>query len=42
LEKLRRTAIDFEKELKEFLPRGQWAIIRNFPVTLEREIERFL
>ncbi len=42
LEKLGRTRIDFEKELKEFLPRSHWAVIRNFPVTLEREIERFL
>jgi hypothetical protein len=42
LEKLRRIRIDFKKELKEFLPRSQWAIIRNFLVALEREIERFL
>lgn len=34
--------INFEKELKEFLPRSHWAIIRDFPQALEREIERFV
>lgn len=42
LEVLRQSRIDFEKELKEFLPRSHWAIIRNFPASLEREITRFL
>ena len=42
LEALRQSRIDFEQELKEFLPRSHWAIIRGFPVSLEREIERFL
>ena len=32
----------FEQELKEFLPRSHWAIMRSFPASLEREIERFL
>lgn len=42
LEVLKGTNINFEKELKEFLPRSHWAIIRNFPHSLEREIERYL
>jgi len=42
LETVRRSRIDFEQELKEFLPRSHWAIIRGFPATLEREIERFV
>jgi len=42
LETVRKSKIDFEQELKEFLPRSQWAIIRGFPETLEREIERFV
>ncbi|MDP2633077.1 MAG: nucleotidyl transferase AbiEii/AbiGii toxin family protein [Candidatus Curtissbacteria bacterium] len=32
---------NFEVELKEFLPRSQWAIIKDFKTTLEREINRF-
>ena len=39
---LRESRIDYEKELKEFLPRSQWATIRGFPATLEGEIQRFL
>jgi len=42
LQVLRESKIDFEKELKEFLPKSHWAIIRDFPASLEREIERFL
>ena len=42
MEIIRESKIDFEKELKEFLPRSHWAIIREFPTPLEREIERFL
>lgn len=42
LKTLRQSRINFEKELKEFLPRSHWAIIRSFPASLEREIERFL
>lgn len=34
--------LNFEKELKEFLPRSHWAIIRDFPRPLQREIERFV
>lgn len=39
---LRESRIEYGKELKEFLPRSQWAIIRGFPATLEMEIQRFL
>ena len=42
LETVRNSKIDFERELKEFLPKSHWAIIRGFPATLEREIERFV
>jgi len=42
LEVLRQSRIDFETELKVFLPKSHWALIRDFPKTLEREIERFL
>lgn len=34
--------INFEKELKEFLPRSHWMIIRDFKTILEREINRFI
>ena len=39
-EVLRSTEINFEMELKQFLPKSHWAIIRNFGRVLEREIER--
>ncbi len=42
LNTLRQSRIDFDRELKAFLPRSHWAIIRDFPATLEREIARFL
>ena len=42
LETVRKSKIDFERDLKEFLPRSHWAIIRGFPATLEREIGRFV
>ncbi len=41
LEVLKKTKINFELELKQFLPRNQWAIIKDFKANLEREIERF-
>lgn len=41
LETVKNTELDFERELKEFLPKSHWAIIRGFPSTLQREIERF-
>jgi len=42
METLKQSNINFEKELKEFLPKTHWTIIRDFPAPLEREIERFL
>ncbi len=42
LDMVKKSRIDFEQELKEFLPRSHRAIIRGFPATLEREIERFM
>ncbi len=42
MEVLKESRVDFEKELKEFLPRSHWAIMGDFSRTLEREIERFL
>ena len=42
MEIIKDSRIDFEKELIEFLPRSHWAIIREFPTPLEREINRFL
>jgi predicted nucleotidyltransferase component of viral defense system len=42
LETLKHTTVNFERELKQFLPKSHWAQIRGFPETLEREIERFL
>lgn len=39
---LRSSKINFETELKQFLPKSHWMIIRDFKKTLEREIERFI
>lgn len=38
---LKNKDINFEGELKQFLPRSHWAIIRDFKSTLEREINKF-
>lgn len=42
LEALKSADINFNQELKQFLPKDHWAIIRDFPAALEREIKRFL
>lgn len=42
LKTLNKVDINFEKELKLFLPKSHWAIIRNFKQTLEQEINRFV
>lgn len=42
LQVIQRSQIDFEKELKQFLPKSHWALIRSFRTTLEREIERYV
>lgn len=41
LQALQESDINFEGELKRFLPKSHWAIIRDFKATLEREINRF-
>lgn len=41
LETLRQTEVNFEKELKQFLPKTHWAVIRDFKNILEKEINRF-
>ena len=42
LQVLKQSSINFEQELKTFLPKSHWAIIRGLPGTLEKEIQRFL
>ncbi len=42
LKALQESDIDFEGELKKFLPKTHWAIIRDFRNILEREINRFI
>lgn len=39
---LHKTNVRFEQELKLFLPRSHWAIIRNFKNSLEQEIRKTL
>lgn len=40
LKLLREVDINFEQELKLFLPKNHWAIIRDFKVALEREVKK--
>lgn len=42
LQLLKKTKINFDKELKIFLPKSQWLIIKDFKNNLEREINRFI
>lgn len=42
LHDLHKTEINFEVELKQFLPKSQWLIIRDFKQNLERELQRFI
>lgn len=42
LEALHNTKQSFKMELQEFLPRHQWAIIKDLPTALEREIKRLI
>lgn len=42
LDILKKTNINFENELKTFLPKSHWVIIRDFKLTQEREIRRFI
>jgi predicted nucleotidyltransferase component of viral defense system len=38
---LSQTTIDFDGELKEYLPRSHWMIIKDFKFTLAQELDRF-
>jgi len=40
--KLEKTTINFDAELKRFLPKSYWPIIHHFPNNLERELGRFI
>ncbi|TSC79272.1 MAG: hypothetical protein G01um101429_507 [Parcubacteria group bacterium Gr01-1014_29] len=42
LHTLEKTDIRFDSELKAYLPKSHWMIIRDFKQTLEREIKRYL
>lgn len=42
LKTLKDSDLNFEAELKQFLPKSHWLIIRNFRETLEQEMERFV
>lgn len=42
LKVLQSANINFEKELKQFLPKSHWLIIRDFKNILEREIKRLI
>lgn len=42
LEALRESDISFERELKEFLAKGQHLVIKNFKQILEQEIKKYL
>lgn len=41
LKTLKLTNLNFEYELKQFLPKSHWPLLKNFKGTLEREIQRF-
>ena len=38
---LKTTKINFDQELKRFLPKTHFAIIRDFKASLEKELEKF-
>lgn len=42
LQVLKKSKINFENELKVFLPKSHWAVIRDFKSVLEKEIQKFL
>lgn len=42
LKTLKQSKINFEQELKPFLPKSHWTLLRDFNTTLAREIERFI
>lgn len=42
LKALTQSKISFDRELEQYLPRSQWAIIKDFRSVLEREIHRYI
>lgn len=42
LKTLKQSDVRFGQELKRFLPKSHWSVIRDFSAALEREIKRFL
>jgi hypothetical protein len=42
LPRIEATQINFTKDLKQFIPQNQWAIIKDFKVVLERAVTRFV
>lgn len=42
LAKVKKTKIDFNRELKFFLPKNHWLMIKNFKMNLEKEILRII
>jgi len=41
LKTLKQSKICFDRELKQFLPKSHWTMIKDFPAALEREVKRF-
>lgn len=42
LKAFKTTSTSLDKELKRFLPKSHWPVIRDFSATFERELKRFL
>jgi len=42
IHKLDSVNLNFETELKQFLPKSYWPVIRDFKTSLKREISRFI
>ena len=42
LKALQQSDVRFDRELKQFLPKSHWPLIRDFSSALEQEIKRFL
>ena len=41
LQQLRRSRLGFKQELKLFLPKNQWLLVKDFKAILEREISQY-
>jgi hypothetical protein len=39
---IQKTSINFDQELKRFLPQSHWPIIKDFKAVLERTVQRFI